>query len=115
PERRALETAQGDVTYAELAELVEGACERLAEEGLAAGDRLAVCLRNGLDAVVAIWACARAGLVFVGLSTRLQPAQWAYMLAHSGASVALGDPEFLGGLREAGAEAGLAPAAVREV
>jgi long-chain acyl-CoA synthetase len=113
PDRTALETAEGDVTYAELAELVEGAVERLTEEGLVAGDRLAVCLRNGLDIVVAIWACARAGFVFVGLSTRLQPPQWAYMLAHSGASLALGHPEFLEGVREAGAEAGMAPTAVR--
>ena len=115
PDRVALETPEGDVTYAELGELVEGAAERLAEEGLEPGDRLAVCLRNGLDIVVAIWAAARAGLVFVGLSTRLQPPQWAYMLAHSGASLVLGHPEFAAGLREAGAEAGLAGDRVREV
>jgi len=115
PDAVALETAEGDVTYAEFAELVEGAAERLVEEGLSPGDRLAVCLRNGLDITVAIWACARAGLVFVGLSTRLAPTQWAYMLSHSGASLALGHPEFADGLRRAGADAGLAPARVREV
>jgi long-chain acyl-CoA synthetase len=115
PHRTALETAEGDVTYAELADLVEGAVERLTEEGLVPGDRLAVCLRNGLDIVVAIWACARAGFVFVGLSTRLQPPQWAYMLAHSGASLALAGPEFLDGVREAGAEAGMAPGAIRQL
>ena len=115
PDRVALETAEGDVTYADFAELVEGAAERLAEEGLVAGDRLAACLRNGLDIVVAIWSCARAGVVFVGLSTRLQPAQWAYMLAHSGAALALGGPEFMDGLREAGAEAGLPEVSVRPV
>jgi long-chain acyl-CoA synthetase len=64
---------------------------------------------------VAIWACARAGLVFVGLSTRLQAPQWAYMLAHSGASMALGHPEYLEALRVAGAEAGMAPEHVRPV
>ncbi len=115
PDATALETPEGDVTYAQLAELVEGAAERLLEEGLTPGDRLAVCLRNGLDIVVAIWACARAGLVFVGLSTRLAPAQWAYMLSHSGASLALGGPEFADGLRAAGAEAGLPADRVREV
>ena len=115
PDHVALETAEGTVTYAEFAELVEGATDRLAEEGLVRGDRLAVCLRNGLDIVVAIWACARAGLVFVGLSTRLQPPQWAYMLAHSGASLALGGGEFLDGLRAAGGVAGLPASAVRPV
>jgi len=115
PDVVALETPEGDVTYAELAELVEGATERLAEEGLVPGDRLAVCLRNGLDVVVAIWAAARAGLVFVGLSTRLAPTQWTYMLSHSGASLALGHPEFEDGLRQAGAEAGMPADRVRPV
>jgi long-chain acyl-CoA synthetase len=115
PNRVALETPEGDLTYKELAEVVEGATARLADEGLVRGDRLAVCLRNGLDIVVAIWACARAGLVFVGLSTRLQPPQWAYMLGHSGATLVLGHPEFMDGLRAAGAEAGLLPRAVRDV
>jgi acyl-CoA synthetase (AMP-forming)/AMP-acid ligase II len=76
---------------------------------------LAVCLRNGLDIVVAIWAAARTGLIFVGLSTRLAPAQWAYMLAHSGAALVLGHPEFDDGLRAAGAEAGLPADRVRPV
>ncbi|MDQ6910617.1 MAG: acyl--CoA ligase, partial [Actinomycetota bacterium] len=115
PERTALETPEGDVTYRELAELVEGATERLADEGLVAGDRLAVCLRNGLDIVVAIWACARARLVFVGLSTRLQSPQWAFMLRHSGSQLALAHPELLDGLRTAGAEAGLPEGAIRDV
>ncbi|HEV2760363.1 MAG TPA: AMP-binding protein [Acidimicrobiales bacterium] len=115
PDVVALETPEGDVTYAEFAELVEGAVERLGEEGLEPGDRLAVCLRNGLDIAVAIWAAARAGLVFVGLSIRLAPTQWAYMLSHSGASLALGHPEFSDGLLRAGAEAGMAAERVREV
>ena len=39
---------EGEVTYREFAELVEGAAERLAEEGIGSGDRLAVAARNGL-------------------------------------------------------------------
>jgi long-chain acyl-CoA synthetase len=115
PDAVALETDEGTVTYADLAELVEGAVERLAEEGVQPGDRVAVALRNGLDIVVAIWACARAGWVFVGLSTRLAPAQWAYMLEHSGVALALAGPEHADALREAGARAGLAADRVREV
>ncbi len=115
PDTVALETPEGEITYHQLAELVEGAAERLAEEGLEAGDRLAVCLPNGLDIVVAIWAAARAGLVFVGLSTRLRPPQWAYMLSHSGASLALAHPQFIDGLRVAAAEAGLPADRARQV
>ena len=104
---------EGEVTYREFAELVEGAAERLAEEGLGAGDRLAVAARNGLDLAVAMWACARLGAILVGLNVRLAPAQWVYMLAHSGASLALAQPEWLAGLTDAAAEAGLAPDRVR--
>ena len=55
------------VTYGEFADLVEGAAAVLVALGLEAGDRVAVLARNGLEAAVAIWACARAELVFVGL------------------------------------------------
>ena len=94
-ERTYLVAEGGEVTYREFAELVEGASERLAEEGLRAGDRLAVAARNGLDLAVALFACARAQLVLVGLNIKLAPAQWGYMLEHSGATLALAQPEFL--------------------
>jgi len=103
---------EGEVTYREFAELVEGAAERLAEEGLGPGDRLAVAAVNGLDLAVALWACARLGAILVGLNTRLAPAQWGYMLGHSQPALALAQPEFLAGLRAAAADvacAGLAP------
>jgi len=105
--------SEGDVTYREFAELVEGAAERLSDEGLGPGDRLAVAARNGLDLAVALWACARLGAVLVGLNTRLAPAQWGYMLGHSQPALALGQPEFLAGLQAAADDAGLAPGRVR--
>lgn len=103
----------GEVSVAEFAELVEGAVERLAEEGVGAGDRLAVVGRNSLDLVVALFACARAGAVMVGMSTRMASDQWAYLLAHSGAGLALADLEFVGGLSDAARQTGLAPDRVR--
>jgi acyl-CoA synthetase (AMP-forming)/AMP-acid ligase II len=115
PDVPAVVDADRTVTYAELAELVEAAGERLAEEGLQPGDRLAVAFRNSLDAIVAIWACARAGFVFVGLPTRMQPAQWTYVLEHSGPSLVLGHEEFFEGLQTAAAQAGLDASRVRLV
>ncbi len=109
----------GDVataTYADFAELVEGSARHLVEDlGLRRGDRLAVCLPNGLDIAVAIWACARAGLVFVGLSTRLAPDAWAYLLEHSRAGLVLTDQDHLPGLRKAARAAGLPVHRVIEV
>ena len=110
-----LESPEGTVSYAEFAELVEGAVARLTDEGLRPGDRLAVLLRNGLDIAVAIWACARGGYVFVGLPTNLRGEQWGYMLAHSGAVLALAHEEFLVELIVAGEQAGLPPGQVRLV
>jgi len=114
-DRTALRAPEGDLTYAEFAEVVEGAVERLTDEGLTAGDRLAVAARNGLDLAVALFACARGGFVMVGLNLRLRAPQWAYMLRHSGARLALGQPEALDELRAAGVEAGMAATAVRDV
>ncbi len=111
--RTYLSAPEGDVTFTELAELVEGAVDRLAEEGVGAGDRLAVVGHNSLDLAVALFACARAGAVLVGLSTRMAPDQWTYLLAHSGAGLALAQPQYLDGLRGAAAGAGLAPHRVR--
>ncbi|MGI9034207.1 MAG: class I adenylate-forming enzyme family protein [Acidimicrobiales bacterium] len=106
---------EGEVTYREFAELVAGATERLGEEGLGKGDRLAIAARNSLDLAVALWACARLGAILVGLNVALAPAQWAYVLAHSEASLALAQPDFLAGLTEAAAEAGLDPERVRPI
>lgn len=115
PDRCCLVTPEGTVTYREFAELVEGAATRLISGGIRGGERVAVCLRNGLDIAVAIWACARAGVILVGLNTRLRAPQWAYMLEHSGARVAFGHPEFIDELRRAATEAGLPASAVRTV
>jgi acyl-CoA synthetase (AMP-forming)/AMP-acid ligase II len=104
---------EGDVSFIEFAELVEGAVERLAEEGVGAGDRLAVVGHNSLDLAVALFACARAGAVMVGMSTRMAPEQWAYLLGHSGARLALADPDLLSGLADAADRAGLAPERAR--
>ncbi len=108
-----LVTGEGEVTYRQFAELVEGAAERLAAEGLGPEDRLAVAARNSLDLAVALWACARLGAILVGVNVRLVPAQWSYMLSHSEPSLALAQPEFLEGLRSAATDAGLPAGRVR--
>lgn len=67
------------VTYREFARLVEGAAAALAER-CAPGDRVAFLGRNGLEAALVIWACARAGLVHVGLPVDVPPARHAELL-----------------------------------
>jgi acyl-CoA synthetase (AMP-forming)/AMP-acid ligase II len=80
------------VTYGEFAALVEGAAATLRGRGLLPGDRVAVLVRNGLEAAVAIWACARAGLVHVGLPADAPPARLAELVALTAPSLTLAQP-----------------------
>ena len=66
-------------TYGEFADLVEGAAAELGKR-CAPGDRVAVHVRNGLEAAVAIWACARAGLIHVGLPVDVPAARLAELV-----------------------------------
>jgi acyl-CoA synthetase (AMP-forming)/AMP-acid ligase II len=76
-------------TYDGFARLVEGAAATLLARGLERGDRVAVLARNGLEAAVVIWACARAGLVHVGIPVDAPPARVAALLELTGASLLL--------------------------
>jgi len=77
--------------YGEFASLVEGAAATLGTL-LAAGDRVAVLARNGLEAAVALWACARAGLVHVGIPVDAPPARVRELLALTGTRLLLAQP-----------------------
>ena len=68
------------VSYRAFAARVERAAASLTARGLQPGEVVAVAAGNTLDLATLLYACARAGLVMVGLNTRLAPAQWAYMV-----------------------------------
>lgn len=99
------------VTYAQFAALVEGAAAGLTGRGVQPGDRVAVLVRNGLEAAVALWACARAGLVHVGLPADAPPARLAELAALTEPALVLVQP----GLRPVGEQAGLVAADAAEV
>jgi acyl-CoA synthetase (AMP-forming)/AMP-acid ligase II len=81
PDLLLIDPAVGSTTYEQFAALVEGAADALLGRGLRPGDRVAVLARNGLEAAVAIWACARAGLLHVGLPADAPPDRLAALLA----------------------------------
>jgi len=83
----------GAISYADFARLVEGAAAGLLARGLEPGDRVAVLMRNGLEAAVAIWACARAGLIHVGLPVGAPPARLAELVALTGPQLLLAQTE----------------------
>ncbi len=88
-------------TYAGFERRVEQAAAALLGTGLRPGDAVAVADRNSLDLATAIFGCARAGLVMVGLNTRLAPTQWTYMLSNSEVRLTLASQDYLGALPEA--------------
>lgn len=89
-------------TYDGFARLVEGAAAVLTARGLPRRSRVAVLARNGLEAAVAIWACARADLVHVGIPVDSPPARTAALLELTGASLLLVQPELVSSLPATG-------------
>ena len=101
PDRVAL-VAQGDrLTYAELAERSERAAAGLAASGVARGDRVAVVLPNGWQAVVAFQAGVRAGAALVPLNPTLKVERLGQILRDSGARLIVSDGRTLDIVREA--------------
>jgi long-chain acyl-CoA synthetase len=91
----------GWLTWAQFAGRVEQAADALRARGLQPGDAVAVASGNTVDLAVLLLACARAGLVMVGLNTRLAPPQWAYMVEHMQVRLRLASAPFLTQLEEA--------------
>lgn len=67
PDRPAIAADAETLSYAELDRRVTALAGRLADSGAKPGDRLGVLLPKGIDAVVAIYAALRAGLVVAPL------------------------------------------------
>ena len=102
PDRTAFVDVDGTaVSYADFASRVETGAAALLARGLPPGASVAVASGNTLDLATAVFACARASLVMVGLNTRLAPVQWDYMLEHSRVQLSLAGPAHLAALRGA--------------
>src|SRR5271166_4237434 len=83
------------VSYAELQARVHRLASALEREGISPGDRVAVLCRNRLAALECHFGVPLAGAVLVMLNTRLQAAEIATILNHSGARLLLGEPHLL--------------------
>lgn len=102
PDRPILECHGSWTTAAELERLVSRLASGLAAMGLEEGDRVALLLPNGLEAVLCYLACFRLRLVIVPLDYQYHPLQIGYALGHSGAAILVAARERLPGLDEAG-------------
>lgn len=91
PDHEALVTRRVRWSYRELDTAIARAARALAEFGVRPGDRVAACLPNEADIVVAFHAAMRLGAIWVGINQALAPPEKTYLLADSGASLLLCD------------------------
>src|SRR5437764_9267330 len=93
PHREALIARSGRLSYAELDAAADRAAAALSGLGVRAGDRVAACLPNDLDIVVAFHGAMRIGAVWVGLNQALTATEQAFILGDAGARLLLCDSE----------------------
>ena len=80
PRKVALVYGPDRLTYGDLLRSVEQAAAALRALGVKRGDRVALCLENSLEAVIAIFAVARAGAVFVPVGRTVKAQKLAQVL-----------------------------------
>ncbi len=95
PDAEALVGRHHRYTFAELDAEVNRAVHALASLGIRPFDRVAACLANHTEIVVAYLATMRLGAIWVGVNRPLAPPEKAYMLRDAEASVLLAEPEII--------------------
>src|SRR3954471_229407 len=103
PERPALAVGRKVVrTYGELAARVSSLSHSLKDKfGLAAGDRVALAMKNCPEYHEVLFACWHAGLVAVPMNAKLHPKEFAYILENSGAKACFVTPDLEAALPQA--------------
>ncbi|NND69617.1 MAG: acyl--CoA ligase [Halioglobus sp.] len=91
PDRLALVGRGGRLTYAQLDAEADRTAVEFHDAGITRYDRIAACLPNDIDIVIALLACARIGAIWVGVNRPLAPPEKAFILADSGAQLYLTD------------------------
>jgi long-chain acyl-CoA synthetase len=93
PDKVAVVTSDGALTYGELDFAAERVARGLWSGGVERGDRVALLLANGLEAVVSIYGVLRAGAALSPLHPSVKRDKLAYVLAHSGARLLITDAD----------------------
>ena len=87
PDRCALVVGERRYSYTYIDQLASKMAARLDAHGVSRGDRVAIYLDNGLDAVVAIFATLKCGAVFIPVNPLTKSDKLAYLLGDAGAVV----------------------------
>ncbi|MDX1394215.1 MAG: AMP-binding protein, partial [Gemmatimonadota bacterium] len=94
------------VTYGELLERVEQLAAHLVEEGLEAGDRIALLCKNDFAFCELMMAASRTGIVLVPLNYRLALPEIEFIVQDSGARILFAGTDFVDSARAAQATSG---------
>jgi amino acid adenylation domain-containing protein len=89
PDKVALVDADRRVGYRELDSCANQFARLLARSGVAAGDRVAIYLDNGADAVACIFGVLRAGAIFSVINPLTKPPKLRYIVENLGAKVVI--------------------------
>jgi acyl-CoA synthetase (AMP-forming)/AMP-acid ligase II len=93
PDKIAVTARSGSLTYAELDARANMAARAFRELGVRRGDRVAACMPNDIDILVAFHGAMRLGAIWVGINSALAAPEQAYILRDCGASLAVLDGE----------------------
>lgn len=103
PQATALMCGDRSMSFAELDASTDHLAAWLIGEGLKPGERIAILWPNAIEVVQLFFAAFKAGLVVVPVNLRLKPAELAWILEHSGASLCFVFPTLADAARATGA------------
>ncbi|HEV7516891.1 MAG TPA: amino acid adenylation domain-containing protein, partial [Thermoanaerobaculia bacterium] len=89
PERVAVVCGAAEIRYRDLDRRADRLAAFLRRRGVGAEVRVGVCVERSIDMVIAVLGVLKAGGAYVPLDPELPPARLAYLLADSGAALAL--------------------------
>ncbi|NPC56395.1 class I adenylate-forming enzyme family protein [Caenimonas soli] len=102
PDKLAYVDGDRRFTFAQFNDRVNRQANGLQAAEIKRGDRVAVLMNNHVEAVEAVGAAAKGGLVHVPVNFRSVPREIAYVLNHCGASLIFVEKEYAARLAEAG-------------
>jgi long-chain acyl-CoA synthetase len=102
PHSTALICGDRTISFAELDTATDSLAAWFRSEGLESGDRVALQWPNAIEAVQVYFAAFKAGLIAVPINLRLKPAEIAWVVQNSGASLCFTPPALADAMRQTG-------------
>ncbi len=106
----AIRSAEGDVTYGELAENVNRCGNVLTNLGLARGDRVVMVVKDCAEFFYVFWGAIKSGVIPVAINTLWRTKDYQYIFEDSECAAMIYSPEYAGEIEPALAAAAHVPA-----